>query len=149
MWGQEQLAASKPTIFDEAFPFLGLRQIQASQLRADARRVPVPKETQDPTYTERSSSPTPATYGPSLDVVGQQDEGKEPEKSEGSRKRRKTGALLRLDESVVVRKARGAFVSSRMCSSVAGSRYVALFNILRLACQIHKSFETFDNSRYR
>lgn len=36
------------------------------------------------------------------------EEGKEAEKDEGTRKRRKTGALLRLDESVVVRKAREA-----------------------------------------
>lgn len=118
-WGQEQLGASKPTIFDQAFPFLGLRQIQASRSRADAHRVP--KETRNPTNTQRP--PSPAAYGPSFDVTGKADtqavaatsrweEGKEAEKSEGSegsRKKRKIGALLRLDESVVVRKARGAF----------------------------------------
>lgn len=115
------MGASKPTIFDQAFPFLGLRQIQASQSRADARREP--KEARDPTNTQRASSP--AVYGPSFDVMDKADtqaetsrweEGKEAEKSEGSRKRRKIGALLRLDESVVVRKARG-----EECFSTIGS----------------------------
>lgn len=36
-WGQEQLRASKSTIFDEAFTFLEMRQVQASRLRADQR----------------------------------------------------------------------------------------------------------------
>lgn len=116
-WGQEQLGASTPTIFDEAFPFIGPRQVQASRSRADARRVP--KET---TNTQRPSSPAAYPEGPSFDVVGKADtraetsrqeegkgKGKEAERSEGSRKRRKIGALLRLDESVIVKKARGRF----------------------------------------
>lgn len=117
-WGQEQLEVSKPTIFDQAFPFLGLRQIQASRSRADTRRVP--EEKRSPTSTHRP--PSPAVYPPA-DVMGKADtqaeaatsrweEGKEAEKDEGTRKRRKTGALLRLDESVVVRKAREAFFLS-------------------------------------
>lgn len=35
VWGREQLSASKPTIFDVAFPFLHARQIQASGGRED------------------------------------------------------------------------------------------------------------------
>lgn len=113
-WGQAQLGASKPTIFDRAFPFLGLRQIQVSRLRADARRAS--KETRDPTNTQRPSSP--AAFSPSVDAGGRADtqtetsrweEGKETEKSDGRRKKRKIGALLRLDESVAVRKASGGF----------------------------------------
>lgn len=110
------MRASKPTIFDQAFPFLELRQIQASQSRADARRVP--NETQDPTPTNTQQPSSPAAYGPSCDATGKSDtqadtsvweEEMGAEKSEGSRKRRKIGALLRLDESVVVKKARGVF----------------------------------------
>lgn len=38
-WGQEKLRASKPTIFDEAFPFLETRQLQASCSRGAEQSI--------------------------------------------------------------------------------------------------------------
>ena len=112
-WGQEHLGASRLTIFDQAFPFLRQRQIQASRLRADAHRVPT--KARDPNYAERPASP--AACGPSFDTMGEADtpaetsqweegEGQEAEQNEGSRNRRKVGGLLCLDDSVLVRKVR-------------------------------------------
>lgn len=113
------MEASEPTIFDEAFSFLGVRQVEASRSRAhdfmtgaDDQTPAMKEQPRDPANGERPPSPA-ASDGPHSDAAGEADAGIEPSGSEegeeaameGKGKRRKLGTL-RADESVVVKQAR-------------------------------------------
>lgn len=100
-WGQEQLRASKSTIFDEAFPFLETRQLQASRLCADQRAAGdlgndvgtesdghlATKGTGESTNTSWSSSPAACMTNPVPHFTGE-----ENPSALGSGERCRTGA---------------------------------------------------------
>ncbi|CAM9494748.1 unnamed protein product [Ectocarpus sp. 12 AP-2014] len=106
-WGQEQLRASKPSLFDKAFPFLEGRQIEASRSRADQMvhaGVQASKETSESRNAQHPSSPnSPAVCFASDAEEDDQESAERLHKGISTRKRRKLG-MLHLDESVCVKK---------------------------------------------
>ncbi|CAM9627544.1 unnamed protein product [Ectocarpus sp. 6 AP-2014] len=106
-WGQEQLGASKPSIFEEAFPFLEGRQIEASRSRADQMvqaGVQASKETSESRNAQHPSSPnSPAVCFPSDAEEDDQESAERLHEGTSSRKRRRLG-ILHLDESVCVKR---------------------------------------------
>ncbi|CAM9318819.1 unnamed protein product [Ectocarpus sp. 4 AP-2014] len=105
-WGQEQLGTSKPSIFEEAFPFLEGRQIEASRSRADQMvhaGEQASKETSESRNAQHPSSPnSPAVCFASDAGEGDQESTERLHEGKSSRKRRKLG-MLHLDESVCVK----------------------------------------------
>ncbi|CAM9718430.1 unnamed protein product [Ectocarpus fasciculatus] len=106
-WGQEQLhlGASKPSIFEEAFPFLEGRQIQASRSRADQMvqaGVQASKETSESRSAQQPSSPNSQAVCFPLDATDDQESAQRLHEGRSNRKRRKLG-ILRLHESVCVK----------------------------------------------